>query len=129
MQAQSADIEITGDQSLSITSCKESIIASAEKEIILFCGGAQIKLSGGNIEVTAPGTIDLKAANHLATGPTSMNPVMPVMPNSENTWVMIESTYNDKWNTPWPLEGLKVKVNGKTQAEGVQVKAVEEGNQ
>lgn len=128
MQAQSADIEIDGDQSLTITACKETITASAQKEIRLTCAGAQIKLSGGNIDVIAPGNISLKGAKQPATGPTQMNPVMPVMPNSENSWVVLESTYNDKWKTPWPLEGLKVNVNGTTVSDSAQVRAVEEGN-
>jgi type VI secretion system secreted protein VgrG len=77
MQAQSADIEIDGDQSLTITSCKDTITASAQKEIILFCNGAQIKLSGGDIEVSAPGNISLKGATQPATGPTSLATEMP----------------------------------------------------
>ncbi len=77
LQAQSADIEIDGDQSLTITACKETITASAQKEIILHCAGAQIKLSGGDIEVSAPGNISLKGATQPATGPTSLNAEMP----------------------------------------------------
>jgi type VI secretion system secreted protein VgrG len=80
VQAQSADIEIDGDQSLTITSCKETITASAQKEITIACGGAVIKLSGGNIEVSAPGTISLKGAQQSATGPASMKISPPVLP-------------------------------------------------
>ena len=83
MQAQSADIEIDGDQSLTITACKETITATAQREIIIHCGGAQIKLSGGNIEVSAPGNISLKGAQQAATGPTSMSITPPQFPNSK----------------------------------------------
>ncbi|MFT3930583.1 MAG: type VI secretion system tip protein TssI/VgrG [Spongiibacteraceae bacterium] len=80
MQAQSADIEIDGDQSLTISACKESITASAKEKIVIHCGGAQIELSGGNITVSAPGNISLKGAQQSATGPTSLNAPPPMLP-------------------------------------------------
>ena len=83
MQAQSADIEIDGDQSLMISACKETITASAKEKIVIHCGGAQIELSGGNITVSAPGNISLKGAQQSAAGPVSMNTTMPQFPNSK----------------------------------------------
>src|SRR5690606_19285149 len=99
LQAQSADIEIDGDQSLTITACKETITGSAQKEIILHCAGAQIRLSGGDIEVSAPGNISLKGATQPATGPTSLSIAMNKMP---------DTPYDEEFILRWSYDGSAV---------------------
>lgn len=53
---------------------------SANQELILACGGAYIKLSGGNIELGCPGQILLKSTNMQKMGPTSLDIASVEMP-------------------------------------------------
>ncbi|RAN85544.1 hypothetical protein B5P41_34420, partial [Bacillus sp. SRB_28] len=46
---------------------------NASQELSITCGGAYIKLSGGNIELGAPGNILLKCTNAQKMGPASLN--------------------------------------------------------
>ncbi|WP_306475263.1 DUF2345 domain-containing protein [Iodobacter sp. BJB302] len=82
MQAQSDDIEITGDKDLKVTACKESITVVAKDEILVTAGGGYIRLKGGNIEIHCPGTVTVKGANHDVSGPAQMMPPLPQFPNS-----------------------------------------------
>ena len=52
---------------------------------------------------------------------------MPVLPKDENTWVELEASYDDAWNTPWPLEQLKFKVDGKSILKSVNVNPLKSG--
>ncbi|MDW5418473.1 type VI secretion system Vgr family protein [Iodobacter sp. CM08] len=80
LQAQSDDIEITGDKSIKITACKENIHIVAKDEILMTAGGGYIRIKGGNIEIHCPGTVSIKGANHEMSGPASMSPPLPIFP-------------------------------------------------
>ncbi len=82
LQAQSDDIEITGDKDLKVTACKESITVVAKDEILVTAGGGYIRLKGGNIEIHCPGTVTVKGANHDVSGPAQMRPTLPLFPDS-----------------------------------------------
>ncbi|AMC34571.1 type VI secretion system Vgr family protein [Janthinobacterium sp. B9-8] len=82
LQAQSDDIEITGDKNVKITACKESITVVAKDEILVTAGGGYIRLKGGNIDIHCPGVVTIKGANHDVSGPAKMNPPLPAFPNT-----------------------------------------------
>ncbi|CUJ52099.1 Uncharacterized protein conserved in bacteria [Achromobacter kerstersii] len=71
LQAQHNAIRIQADQSAEITSSKQHVLIAADKHITLLCGGAYIKMAGGNIELGMPGTFSVKAAQHNFAGPHS----------------------------------------------------------
>jgi type VI secretion system secreted protein VgrG len=73
LQAQSDNIEITADKTVKVVSTADAVDVSAQKEITLRAGGATIRLSGGNIYVHAPGTVEVKGAQHVFDGPASEN--------------------------------------------------------
>ena len=73
IKADSNDIKIIADKSVQVTAANNKVLVNAEQEIMLACGGAYIKLSGGNIYLHAPGTIEHKGAAHPFMGPTSKN--------------------------------------------------------
>ncbi|OTQ52723.1 hypothetical protein B6D06_01750 [Gilliamella apis] len=77
VQAQANTMDLIADKTLSIVSTEAKIMAAAEKEIMLTSGGAYIKITGGNIFLHAPGTIEHKAATYPHSGPTSTNYAMP----------------------------------------------------
>jgi type VI secretion system secreted protein VgrG len=71
LQAQSDNIEITADKTVKVVSTADSVNVTAQKEITLTAGGATIKLTGGNIYVHAPGTVEVKGAQFVVDGPAS----------------------------------------------------------
>lgn len=73
LQAQSDNIEITADKTVKVVSTADAVDVMAKKEITLRAGGATIRLSGGNIYVHAPGTVEVKGAQHVFDGPASEN--------------------------------------------------------
>jgi type VI secretion system secreted protein VgrG len=80
LHAQDGDVEIAGDKSLRLYACKEKLTAAAGKELLLTCGGAYIRLAGGNIEIHAPGGISYKGAKHDFSGPARGNHPLPFLP-------------------------------------------------
>ncbi|MDN0084095.1 DUF2345 domain-containing protein, partial [Crenobacter sp. SG2305] len=82
VQAQSDSVEITGDKDVQITSCKERVTIAAKDEILLTSGGGYIRLKGGNIEVHCPGTVSVKGAEHVLSGPDRMTVAHPAFPDS-----------------------------------------------
>ena len=49
--------------------------------ILLTSGGAYIRIKDGNVEVHAPGKIDIKGASHTFAGPASMGYPLPARPD------------------------------------------------
>ncbi|MEZ2311768.1 type VI secretion system Vgr family protein [Paraburkholderia sp. RCC_158] len=73
IQAQSNNLEITAQKTLKLLSATERIDVAAKQEILLTSGGAYVRISGGNIEIHAPGKIDIKGSQHSFAGPTSLD--------------------------------------------------------
>lgn len=82
IQAHSDNIELTAQKSVKLISATERIEVAADQEILLTSGGAYIRLKGGNIEIHAPGAIDVKGSQHAFAGPVSMPYKLPIMPQS-----------------------------------------------
>ncbi|MDW5416632.1 DUF2345 domain-containing protein [Iodobacter sp. CM08] len=77
MQAQSDDIEITGDKNVKLTAIKGKGLFNAKQEILLTAGGAYIRIKDGKIELHAPGKVSIKGGSHDWSGPASLNPPLP----------------------------------------------------
>lgn len=60
-QSQSGATHVAADQTVSISSSTADVKASSPTQILLTAGGAGITISGGNITLSAPGNITLKA--------------------------------------------------------------------
>lgn len=73
IQAQADAMNVSALQDITVASGQGSVKVNASQELILTCGGAYIKLSGGNIELGCTGNILLKAANVNQTGPASLD--------------------------------------------------------
>jgi len=82
LQAQSDDMELTAQKTVRITSTSQRIEIAAQEEILITSGGAYIRLKGGNIEIHAPGAIDVKGAKKVFSGPTRLNPDNPAWPSA-----------------------------------------------
>ncbi|WP_217591462.1 DUF2345 domain-containing protein, partial [Burkholderia sp. GbtcB21] len=60
IQAQAGSIEVTAQKVVKIVSTTENVDVAAKQEILLTSGGAYVGIKGGNIEIHAPGKIDIK---------------------------------------------------------------------
>ena len=77
IQAQSDNIELTAQKSVMVISTTDIVTIAAKKEISLTSGGAYIRIADGNIEIHAPGTVDVKGAAHNFSGPARLDPTFP----------------------------------------------------
>ncbi|MBD8169052.1 type VI secretion system Vgr family protein [Erwinia persicina] len=73
IQAQKGELNVEALQDITISSAEGKVSINASQELSITCGGAYIKLSGGNIELGAPGNILLKCTNAQKMGPASLN--------------------------------------------------------
>lgn len=73
IQAQKGELNVEALQDITINSAEGKVSINASQELSITCGGAYIKLSGGNIELGAPGNILLKCTNAQKMGPASLN--------------------------------------------------------
>ncbi|WP_235897818.1 DUF2345 domain-containing protein [Yersinia alsatica] len=80
IQAQADALNASAQKDVTISSSEGKVTVNASQELILTCGGAYIKLSGGNIELGAPGNILLKSANVQKMGASSVNTAPLIFP-------------------------------------------------
>ncbi|MBU6490319.1 MAG: DUF2345 domain-containing protein, partial [Burkholderiales bacterium] len=71
VQAHSDGIDLTAHKGVKVISITEAVEMAGKKEILLTSGGAYIRIKDGNIEIHAPGTIDVKGAKRVFAGPVS----------------------------------------------------------
>ncbi|NTZ51639.1 type VI secretion system Vgr family protein [Citrobacter gillenii] len=63
IQAQDDGIDTVAKKDITVTSVEGKVVVTAADELVLNCGGAYIKLSGGNVEIGCPKNILLKSIN------------------------------------------------------------------
>lgn len=83
VQAHSDNIELTAQKTVKVLSTTEKIEVAAPNEILLTSGGAYIRIANGNIEIHAPGAIDVKGSQHSFNGPTRRDYPLPPLPTSK----------------------------------------------
>ncbi|PCE24051.1 type VI secretion protein [Paraburkholderia acidicola] len=72
IQAQSDNIELTAQKTMTLQSATEKIEIAADQGILLVSQGAYILIKGGDIQIHAPGKIDVKGSTHAFSGPTQL---------------------------------------------------------
>jgi type VI secretion system secreted protein VgrG len=72
IQAHADNIELTAQKTIKVVSVTESIEITAKQEILLTSGGAYIRIKDGNIEIGAPGKVELKG-KCLISAPASVS--------------------------------------------------------
>lgn len=73
LQAQSDEMQLIADRSVTVTSVGDEITVTAKDHLLLTAGGAYVRLQGGNIDIHAPGKVSIKGATHDFSGPASMS--------------------------------------------------------
>ncbi|MCM2130784.1 type VI secretion system Vgr family protein [Larsenimonas rhizosphaerae] len=86
LQAQSDNLEATARHNVDVTSSDQKIDLAAAEEILLVSGGAYVRLKGGNIEIHAPGKVDIKGASKSFTGGTSQPMAFDKLPEQEGPY-------------------------------------------
>ncbi|WP_321849704.1 type VI secretion system Vgr family protein [Burkholderia diffusa] len=82
VQAHSDNIELTAQKSVKVQSTTAKVEVAADQEIFLTSGGAYIRIANGDIQIHAPGKIDIKGASHSLDGPTAQGYVLPSLPHA-----------------------------------------------
>ncbi|AJK46003.1 type VI secretion system Vgr family protein [Burkholderia plantarii] len=77
IQAQDDNVELSAQKTVKVLSATDQVQLAADQGILLTSGGGYIRLSGGNIEIHTPGTVDVKGASHVFAGPASMGYPLP----------------------------------------------------
>ena len=80
VQAHSDGIDLSAHKGVKVISITDVIEMAGKREVLLTSGGAYIRIKDGNIEVHAPGSIDVKGAKRVFAGPTEMPYPMPQLP-------------------------------------------------
>jgi Rhs element Vgr protein len=115
VQAQAGVMLVQARDEINVKSSNAHIDWAAAKRISLStAGGANITIDGGNITIQCPGKITIHAGKKEFTGAARQDYTMPVMPSSESSWVEMKASYDDAWNTAWPLSGVKLSLDGKS---------------
>ncbi|WP_126223563.1 type VI secretion system Vgr family protein [Burkholderia ambifaria] len=83
IQAHSDNIELTAQKTVKVVSATEKVEVAASQGILLTSGGAYIRIQDGNVEIHAPGKIDVKGAQHSFNGPTSGTYDLPALPKGD----------------------------------------------
>ncbi|KPC50389.1 type VI secretion system Vgr family protein [Amantichitinum ursilacus] len=124
IQAQADSIEMQSAKNIEQTA-HETINITAGKEILLTAGGAYIRLAGGNIEIHAPGAIDIKGASHSMSGPAQMQKNLPEFKSPyAGHFQMVDEAGNVMANHPYLIEMPNGnKIFGVTDNEGKTVTA------
>ncbi|WP_261537192.1 DUF2345 domain-containing protein, partial [Burkholderia multivorans] len=85
-----------------VVSATDRIEIAADQGILLTSGGAYIRIKDGNVEVHAPGKVDIKGASHTFAGPASMQYPLPALPTSKHAAAMQYLYHDDE-----PVQGAK----------------------
>lgn len=73
IQAQGDTVELTAQKTVRLLATTDTVKVAGQQGVYLTSGGAYIRIQGGNIQIHAPGTVDVKGARRLFAGPTRMD--------------------------------------------------------
>ncbi|RQR53263.1 type VI secretion system tip protein VgrG [Burkholderia sp. Bp9125] len=73
IQSQNDNIEMIAQKTVKLLSATATVEGVAKQEILLASGGAYVRIKDGNIEIHAPGKVDVKGGQHAFSGPTSLH--------------------------------------------------------
>lgn len=121
IQAQSESIELTAQDCVRITSTARSVEIAAQDEILLTSGGAYIRIKEGNIEIHAPGSVDVKGVKKTFSGPAQLNRDSPAWPTASlrQSLALMAGQSSVAGFQPWAGMPYKVFADGAPAGNGV----------
>ena len=81
--AQSDNVELTAQKRIKVMAATSNIDFAAKDGVLLTSGGAYIRIKDGNIEIHAPGMVDVKGGKRVFDGPTQMSYPLPTFKKGE----------------------------------------------
>ncbi|QXG35619.1 type VI secretion system Vgr family protein [Pseudomonas viridiflava] len=120
LHAQSSSLHALAKTDVKIESLAGRVEISAPQELVLNCGGAYIRLKGGDIELGAPGNIYLKASHVQKTGSARVDTPASPMPAGYAAGYTVE----DQAQAPMPFTNYRITTeqgevfNGVTDKDG-----------
>ncbi|MDX5630166.1 type VI secretion system Vgr family protein, partial [Brenneria sp. L3-3Z] len=122
VQAQSDELELTGQRDVSVSSVAGKVLITAGEELTLSCGGGYIRLKGGKIELGCPGNILLKSANVQKMSAASLNVPLPNMPLvdgcSEHFIITDQATGEPLAGVPYSIAYQQQQITGISDKQG-----------
>jgi len=109
VQAHADNVEMTAQKTLRLLSATDVLQAAAKQEILITSSGAYIRVKDGNIEIHAPGKIDIKGAQHSFSGPTRMDVTSPSFKDMPTQRLMINTIASPSATSVIP-EGMPYKL-------------------
>ncbi|WP_259699621.1 type VI secretion system Vgr family protein [Pseudomonas frederiksbergensis] len=120
LHAQGANLHALAKTDIKIESVEGRVEISAPEELVLNCGGAYIRLKGGEIEIGAPGNIYLKASHVQKLAATSLDTPASPLPAGYSAGY----TLKDEAQAPMPFTRYQITTqqgevfNGVTNKDG-----------
>ncbi|HDR9486854.1 TPA: type VI secretion system tip protein VgrG [Burkholderia aenigmatica] len=112
IQAQDDNLEMIAQQLVKLLSIAGRVEIAADQEIVLYSGGATIRIKGGNVSIHAPGSVDFKGASFTFSGPASESYAMPQFKPSYQTQYVLK---NQTDGTPLVRHAYELKLpSGRT---------------
>ncbi|HEV2609856.1 MAG TPA: type VI secretion system tip protein VgrG, partial [Noviherbaspirillum sp.] len=107
IQAQDDNIEITARKDVRIASIAANINIGTPNSLTLTAGGCQIRMSGGTIDIKAPGPVNIHGSIKHLTSPAggSYSGALPAVPMKKGDMVLEHLYENGE-----PVKGAKYKV-------------------
>lgn len=116
LQAQDDEMGVTAKNDITVSSTEGKITVNASEELLLSCGGAYIRLKGGNIELGCPKNILLKSMNVQKLGATSLNTPLEELPRGFCEGFTVK---NKKTGKPVPFVQYRITTGEGNVYEGV----------
>ena len=82
LQSQSGKTTAAADKKVTIASTTGSLNASAKGHVLATAQGAYLKIEGGDIQLHAPGKVELKASQKNLAGPGTSSSETPLLPQA-----------------------------------------------
>lgn len=128
IQANTDQLEILADQSITVTSSNDEIHILAKEKIVLQAGQSSVTLEGSNITFACPGKFSVKGSGNAFMGPGSNPATLEGLPDSLATQGQIDQfTENDNYEYFFVAEredgaptnlAYRIDANGKKLHEG-----------
>ena len=83
VRAHSDSIELTAQKGVKVIAATQAVEVAGKREVLLTSGGAYIRIKDGNIEIHAPGAVDVKGAQRAFSGPVSQDYPLPQLPTGD----------------------------------------------
>ena len=121
VEAEGDELQLLGQKKVTLQSYGDWVHITGKEGVIINGGGSYIKVWSGGIEYGTDGKWVAHAKNHGLRGQRSIQAPFRLMPNSDASWVKVQSYWEDKWDTPWTLAKVRADLDKQPVVDNVVV--------